>query len=117
MFAHEFIIIFRNNAVLQHSYIANGLGGKNGAVVIDLRNLKEITVSSSNIATIQTGNRLGNVAVGLNVHGRALPHGTCPYVGVGGHSGKQTITSDISLILFHSFWWLGVYVADVGAHP
>ena len=98
MFAHEFIIIFRNNAVLQHSYIANGLGGKNGAVVIDLRNLKEITVSSSNIATIQTGNRLGNVAVGLNDHGRALPHGTCPYVGIGGHAGKQAlIISDISI--------------------
>lgn len=83
--------------VLQHSYIANGLGGKNGAVVIDLRNLKQITVSSSGIATIQTGNRLGNVAVGLNDHGRALPHGTCPYVGVGGHSGKKALVTTIHI--------------------
>ena len=75
--------------MLQHSYIANGLGGKNGAVVIDLRNLNQLTVSSGK-ATIQTGNRLGNVADGLNNHGLALPHGTCPYVGIGGHSGKQT---------------------------
>lgn len=39
------------------------------------------------IATIGPGNRLGNVALGLNDAGRALPHGTCPYVGIGGHSG------------------------------
>jgi len=81
--SHKYPVVARSGG---HSYIANGLGGKNGAVVIDLRNLKQITVSSSGIATIQTGNRLGNVAVGLNDHGRALPHGTCPYVGVGGHS-------------------------------
>ncbi|KAF8633808.1 hypothetical protein AX15_001249 [Amanita polypyramis BW_CC] len=48
--------------------------------------LKGINVHHSGIATIQTGNRLGDVAVGLNNHGRALPHGTCPYVGIGGHS-------------------------------
>ncbi|KAK2464781.1 hypothetical protein APHAL10511_003199 [Amanita phalloides] len=69
-----------------HSYIANGLGGENGALVINLQKLTQITVSSNGIATIQTGNRLGNVASGLNNYGRALPHGTCPYVGIGGHS-------------------------------
>lgn len=41
------------------------------------------------IATIGPGNRLGDVALGLNNAGRALPHGSCPYVGFGGHSGKQ----------------------------
>ncbi|KAL0060092.1 hypothetical protein AAF712_013137 [Marasmius tenuissimus] len=70
-----------------HSYVANGLGGKDGTLVVDMSNMKAISVDeSSNIATIETGNRLGNVAVGLNEKGRALPHGTCPYVGVGGHS-------------------------------
>ncbi|KAF8625309.1 hypothetical protein AX15_005440 [Amanita polypyramis BW_CC] len=69
-----------------HSYIANGLGGQSGALVIDLQNLKQISVSPDGTATIQTGNRLGNVAEGLNNNGRALPHGTCPYVGIGGHS-------------------------------
>ncbi|KAK1223162.1 hypothetical protein PQX77_013967 [Marasmius sp. AFHP31] len=70
-----------------HSYIANGLGGENGTLVVDLSGMNAISVDdSSHIAKIETGNRLGNVAVGLNEKGRALPHGTCPYVGVGGHS-------------------------------
>ncbi|KAJ7106238.1 glucooligosaccharide oxidase [Mycena epipterygia] len=71
-----------------HSYIANGLGGNNGSLVVDLSKLKAITVrSSNNTAVIQTGNRLGDVALALNAAGRALPHGTCSYVGIGGHSG------------------------------
>ncbi|KAK1225379.1 hypothetical protein PQX77_011689, partial [Marasmius sp. AFHP31] len=70
-----------------HSYIANGLGGKNGTLVVDMSNMKGLSVdSTSKVATIETGNRLGEVAVGLNEKGRALPHGTCPYVGIGGHS-------------------------------
>ncbi|KAK1225377.1 hypothetical protein PQX77_011687 [Marasmius sp. AFHP31] len=70
-----------------HSYIANGLGGKNGTLVVDMSNMKGLSVdSASNVATIETGNRLGDVALGLNEKGRALPHGTCPYVGIGGHS-------------------------------
>ncbi|KAF8634258.1 hypothetical protein AX17_004215 [Amanita inopinata Kibby_2008] len=70
-----------------HSYIANGLGGKDGVLVVDLKNITRINVSSSGTATIETGNRLGDVALALNKKGRALPHGTCPYVGIGGHSG------------------------------
>lgn len=36
---------------------------------------------------MQTGLRLGDVAQGLFNNGeRALAHGTCPYVGVGGHT-------------------------------
>ncbi|KAK1223161.1 hypothetical protein PQX77_013966 [Marasmius sp. AFHP31] len=70
-----------------HSYVANGLGGKDGTLVVDMSNMKAISVDeSSHIATIETGNRLGSVALGLNEKGRALPHGTCPYVGIGGHS-------------------------------
>ena len=42
-------------------------------------------------AKVGPGNRLGDVALGLNSAGRALPHGTCPYVGIGGHSGRQLI--------------------------
>ena len=44
-------------------------------------------------AKIGTGNRLGDLALGLNNAGRALPHGTCPFVGIGGHSGTQLIKS------------------------
>ncbi|PPQ72041.1 hypothetical protein CVT24_008082 [Panaeolus cyanescens] len=71
-----------------HSYIANGLGGKDGAVVIDLRLLNTVSVDpSTKIATIGPGIRLGDLALLLNEHGRAMPHGLCPYVGMGGHSG------------------------------
>ncbi|KAF8988419.1 glucooligosaccharide oxidase [Cyathus striatus] len=71
-----------------HSYIANGLGGQNNVVVVDMKNFNTVTVdSSTSTAVIGTGTRLGNVALALNSQGRALPHGTCPYVGVGGHSG------------------------------
>ncbi|KAJ7241121.1 glucooligosaccharide oxidase [Mycena rebaudengoi] len=64
-----------------HSYIANGLGGKDGALVVDMSKLKVITVrSSNNTALIETGNRLGDVALALNAKGRAMPHGTCSYV-------------------------------------
>ncbi|PBK66900.1 glucooligosaccharide oxidase [Armillaria solidipes] len=68
-----------------HSYIANGLGGKNGALVIDLSNMTKVEVHASGTATVETGNRLGDVAYALNNHGRAIPHGSCPYVGIGGH--------------------------------
>ncbi|KAJ6529330.1 glucooligosaccharide oxidase [Mycena capillaripes] len=71
-----------------HSYIANGLGGKNGALVVDMSKMKAITVRpSNNTAIIETGNRLGDVALALNAKGRAIPHGTCSYLGIGGHSG------------------------------
>ncbi|KAF8878831.1 hypothetical protein BD779DRAFT_1789126 [Infundibulicybe gibba] len=71
-----------------HSYIANGLGGSDGVLVVDMRNFTKISVdANAGTAVIEIGNRLGNVALALNNAGRALPHGTCPYVGLGGHSG------------------------------
>ncbi|KJA23452.1 Glucooligosaccharide oxidase [Hypholoma sublateritium FD-334 SS-4] len=71
----------------QHSYIANGLGGKDGVIVIDMRNFQSITVDdSAGTAVIQAGNRLGDIVTALAAHGKGLPHGTCPYVGFGGHA-------------------------------
>lgn len=71
-----------------HSYIANGLGGEDGALVVDLRNMTKLTYDSdTNQATIQVGKRLGNVALELNDEGRGIGHGTCAYVGIGGHAG------------------------------
>ncbi|KAF4566499.1 hypothetical protein EYR36_011930 [Pleurotus pulmonarius] len=71
-----------------HSYGAFGLGGQDGTLVIDLSNLKNITVNQDHTANIQTGNRLGDVALALFANGeRAMAHGTCPYVGIGGHAG------------------------------
>ncbi|KAH9818271.1 hypothetical protein DFH28DRAFT_1151956 [Melampsora americana] len=71
-----------------HSYAAYGLGGTNGALVVDLSRIKTVSVDqSTGQAVIGTGNRLGDVAIGLNSQGgRALPHGTCAYVGIGGHA-------------------------------
>ncbi|KAF9559241.1 glucooligosaccharide oxidase [Agrocybe pediades] len=88
---HNFRAVARSGG---HSYIANGVGGqegydhKAGVVVIDLGAFISVTVDEeSGVASIGTGNKLGDVALALNNAGRALPHGTCPYVGIGGHSG------------------------------
>jgi FAD/FMN-containing dehydrogenase len=65
----------------QHSYIANGLGGENGTLVIDMARFTNVIVNpKTRTAVIETGNRLGDIAVALNDYGLAMPHGTCPYV-------------------------------------
>ncbi|KAJ8092161.1 hypothetical protein PM082_023988 [Marasmius tenuissimus] len=72
-----------------HSYIANGLGGQSGSLVLDLSKMKSITYdSATHKAVVQTGNRLGDVALTLegDGRGRGIPHGTCPSVGIGGHA-------------------------------
>ncbi|KAF8629013.1 hypothetical protein AX17_005869 [Amanita inopinata Kibby_2008] len=69
-----------------HSYIANGLGGMDSVLVIDMSKFKNITVHDDGTATIGSGNRLGDIALTLNDQGRAMPHGACPYVGIGGHA-------------------------------
>ncbi|KAJ3542740.1 hypothetical protein NMY22_g3402 [Coprinellus aureogranulatus] len=69
-----------------HSYIAGGLGGKNGSIVIDLYSLASLWYEvAPGLAKVGTGFKLGTVASDLNDWDRALPHGTCPYVGWGGH--------------------------------
>lgn len=84
-----------------HSYGAYGLYG---AMVLDLSEFQDVTLDSSNIASVGGGVRLGNMATKifnlgqrayvpppLSLHSRksnttySLPHGTCPGVGVGGH--------------------------------
>ncbi|KAF8069864.1 glucooligosaccharide oxidase [Lyophyllum atratum] len=70
-----------------HSYIANGLGGRDGALVVDLSNFGNITIDSTRgTAVVETGNRLGDIAAALGKAGRGLPHGSCAYVGIGGHA-------------------------------
>ncbi|KAH8900104.1 FAD-binding domain-containing protein [Thozetella sp. PMI_491] len=78
-----------------HSYASFGLGGENGHLVIELDRMSAVTLdSSTNIATVQAGARLGHVATQLyNLGKRAFSHGTCPgyaripnFVGVGGHA-------------------------------
>jgi FAD/FMN-containing dehydrogenase len=70
-----------------HSYTAYSLGSANGHLIIDLRRFDNITVdSSTGHAEIGAGSRLGDIALGLNNHNRAMSHGLCPYVGIGGHA-------------------------------
>jgi FAD/FMN-containing dehydrogenase len=71
-----------------HSYTSASLGGQNGSVVIDLKqHLTAITIDAdAKTATVQAGATLGPLAQALGEKGFALPHGTCPTVGVGGHS-------------------------------
>ncbi|KAI9829042.1 MAG: hypothetical protein M1832_000065 [Thelocarpon impressellum] len=70
-----------------HGYAAFALGGQDGSLVVDLRAFQEITLNqTTNVAKVGTGVRLGNMAQKIFYQGgRALPHGTCPGVGVGGH--------------------------------
>ncbi|KZT52534.1 Glucooligosaccharide oxidase [Calocera cornea HHB12733] len=71
-----------------HSYAAYGLGGADGFLVVDTSKFARVIVDQdSGQAVVGTGLRLGDVAQQLYDSGeRALPHGTCPYVGVGGHA-------------------------------
>lgn len=63
-----------------HSYASFGLGGENGHLMIELDRLSAVTVdSTTNVAAIQAGARLGHVFTQLYKQGgRAISHGTCP---------------------------------------
>ncbi|KAL8660713.1 MAG: hypothetical protein Q9202_006293 [Teloschistes flavicans] len=82
----------QNNVKVQarsggHSYASFSLGGQSGSMVIDLESFQTIKVDANKVATVGGGVRLGNLALGIyNQSQRALPHGTCPGVGVGGHA-------------------------------
>ncbi|KAK6441720.1 hypothetical protein LTR95_002053 [Oleoguttula sp. CCFEE 5521] len=71
-----------------HSYASFGLGGEDGHLMIELDRMFNVTVNSTtNIAIVQPGARLGHVTNQLySQGGRAISAGTCPGVGVSGHS-------------------------------
>ena len=64
-----------------------GLGGTDGAVVVDLKHFQQFSMDNTNWeATIGAGTLLGDVTQRLHdAGGRAMSHGTCPQVGSGGH--------------------------------
>jgi FAD binding domain len=70
-----------------HSYASFSSGGQDGSLIVDLQEFNSISVDSTTfIAAVGGGVRLGNMALALYAQGqRALPHGTCPGVGIGGH--------------------------------
>ncbi|HEY3261839.1 MAG TPA: FAD-binding oxidoreductase [Pseudonocardiaceae bacterium] len=65
-----------------HSYA--GYSTPDNGVVVDLSALKTITVKSDATAVIGAGARLIDVYAALAAHGRALPAGSCPTVGIAG---------------------------------
>ncbi|KAI1333478.1 hypothetical protein F5Y15DRAFT_421778 [Xylariaceae sp. FL0016] len=71
-----------------HSYANYGLGGDNGELVIDLVNFQQFSIDTDTWqATIGGGMKLSNVTDSLHDNGkRAMSHGTCPGVGIGGHA-------------------------------
>jgi FAD/FMN-containing dehydrogenase len=65
-----------------HSYA--GYSTPDKGVVVDLSALKSITVKSDGTAVVGAGARLIDVYAALAAHGRALPAGSCPTVGIAG---------------------------------
>jgi len=65
-----------------HSYA--GFSTPNNGVVVDLGTLRGITVKSDGTAVVGAGARLIDVYAALAAHGRALPAGSCPTVGIAG---------------------------------
>ena len=71
-----------------HSYASYSSGGQNGSMVIDLQSrFQNVALYTNGKARVEGGVRLGNMALAIFNEGeRALPHGTCPGVGIGGHA-------------------------------
>ena len=68
-----------------HSYA--GYSTLSGGMVVDLRNLRGITVDTRNrTATIGAGAQLIDVYAALAARGLTIPAGTCPSVGIAGHA-------------------------------
>jgi len=70
-----------------HSFEGYSIGGQDGSLVIDLTGLNRVSVSASGVAKVGAGMRLGPLYLELfNQGGWTLNAGTCPSVGVGGHT-------------------------------
>jgi len=74
-----------------------GLGGADGAIVVDMKNFRNFSIDPvTQVATIGAGTPLKEVTHRLHNAGRrAMAHGTCPSIGLGGHAtiGGQGPTS------------------------
>ncbi|KAI1339409.1 FAD binding domain-containing protein [Xylariaceae sp. FL0016] len=71
-----------------HSYGNFGVGGVDDSVVVDLKHFQQFSMDRSTWhATIGGGTLLKDVTQRLHdAGGRAMAHGTCPAVGIGGHA-------------------------------
>jgi FAD binding domain/Berberine and berberine like len=79
--AHDVALRARSGG---HSYA--GYSTLSGGVVLDLRNLRSISVDlGARTATVGAGAQLIDVYRALAARGVTIPAGSCPSVGVGGH--------------------------------
>ncbi|KAL6708407.1 hypothetical protein ACN47E_002670 [Coniothyrium glycines] len=71
-----------------HSYANYGIGGQDNTIVVDMKNFQQFSMDKSTWqATIGGGTLLGDLTKRLHDNGgRAMAHGTCPQVGIGGHA-------------------------------
>lgn len=68
-----------------HSYASYST--PSDGMMIVLENFQNVSIDGAGIAKVGAGLRLGNMALALyNQGGRALSHGTCKGVGLGGHA-------------------------------
>jgi FAD/FMN-containing dehydrogenase len=65
-----------------------GIGGQDNTIVVDMKHFQQFFMEESTWqATIGGGTLLGDVTKRLHDNGnRAMAHGTCPQVGIGGHA-------------------------------
>jgi FAD/FMN-containing dehydrogenase len=77
---HKLKVVVRGGG---HSYV--GASAQNGMMQLDLRDYKKIAYdSSTKRVTVRAGAALRPVHAALAPHGRSIPTGTCPTVGVAG---------------------------------
>ncbi|OHW96715.1 FAD binding domain-containing protein [Colletotrichum incanum] len=72
-----------------HSLANHGFGGQNGAISVDLEHFQYTHVEASgpiHNVRVGGGTRLGQMDESLRVHQRAVPHGLCMDIGIGGHA-------------------------------
>ncbi len=71
-----------------HSFANYGIGGQDNSIVVDLKNFQQFSMDKTTWqATIGGGTLLADVTQRLHDNGnRAMAHGTCPQVGIGGHA-------------------------------
>ncbi|KAJ5318750.1 hypothetical protein MYU51_012905 [Penicillium brevicompactum] len=70
-----------------HSFGNYGIGGQNGAIVVDMKHFSQFSMDeSTHVATIGPGTSLGDLDIELyNSGNRAMSHGICPTIRTGGH--------------------------------
>ncbi|CAG8511838.1 17027_t:CDS:2 [Racocetra persica] len=70
-----------------HSFEEYGNGGRNGVMVIDVKEFNQVSIDKeTNTAIIGAGNRLIHIYRKLNQAGFLFPAGTCLLVGIGGYA-------------------------------